>query len=68
VLNAVQVISDTMDLLLPGPGQPRDDAQERALAKVIDRLSSVVNLDAIFISLELLRYRQLQGRDINIPL
>ncbi len=68
VLNAVQVISDTMDKLMPSPGQPRDDVQERALAKVIDRLSSVVNLDSIFISLELLRYRQLLGRDIDLPL
>lgn len=68
VLNAVQVISDTMDKLMPPPGQPRDDVQERALAKVIDRLGSVVNLDSIFISLELLRYRQLLGRDIDLPL
>jgi len=61
VLSAVKSISDTMDLLLPPPGGQRDDAQERALAKVIERLGSVVNLDPLFLSLELLRYRESQG-------
>jgi hypothetical protein len=62
VLAAVQCVSDTMDLLLPPPGAPRDDQQERALAKVMERLGSVVNLDPLFLSLELLRFRAAQGK------
>ena len=62
VLAAVQCVSDTMDLLLPPPGAPREDQQERALAKVIERLGSVVNLDPMFLSLELLRFRRTQGK------
>ncbi len=62
VLAAVQCVSDTMDVLMPPPGAPRDDQQERALAKVIERLGSVVNLDPLFLSLELLRFRGAQGK------
>lgn len=62
VLAAVQCVSDTMDVLMPPPGAPRDDQQERALAKVIERLGSVVNLDPLFLSLELLRFRGSQGK------
>jgi len=62
VLAAVQCVSDTMDILMPPPGAPRDDQQERALAKVIERLGSVVNLDPLFLSLELLRFRGAQGK------
>lgn len=68
VLTAVKIISDTMDTLMPPPGAPRDDQQERALAKVIERLGSVVNLDPMFLSLELLRFREAHGRNQDIPL
>ena len=68
VLTAVKHISDTMDVLMPPAGAPRDDAQERALAKVIERLSSIVTLDPLFIALELLRYRELHGRNADIAL
>ncbi len=68
VLTAVKVISDTMDVQMPPAGAPRDDAQERALAKVIERLSSIINLDPLFISLELLRYRELHGKNVDISL
>ncbi len=68
VLTAVKHISDTMDVLMPPTGAPRDDAQERALAKVIERLSSIVTLDPLFIALELLRYRELHGRNADIAL
>ena len=68
VLTAVQIISDTMDLLMPAPGLPRDEVQERALARVVERLGTVVNLDPIFLSLELLHYRQLQGKFTEILL
>ena len=68
VLTAVQIISDTMDLLMPAPGLPRDEVQERALARVVERLGTVVNLDPIFLSLELLHYRQLQGKFTDISL
>lgn len=68
VLTAVKLISDTMDVVLPPPGAPRDDVQERLLAKAIERLGSIVNLDPLFISLELLRYRESVGRNIDIEL
>ncbi len=68
VLTAVKLISDTMDVLLPPPGAPRDDLQERLLAKAIERLGSIVNLDPLFISLELLRYRESQGVSVDIAL
>lgn len=67
LIECIPMISDTMDLLMPGPGQPRDETQERSLAKTLDRLGSIMgNLDPIFISLELLRFRQAEGRDIGV--
>ena len=68
VLMAVKLVSDTMDVMLPPPGAPRDDLQERLLAKAIERLGSIVNLDPLFISLELLRYRESMGQNIDIEL
>lgn len=68
VLTAVKLISDTMDAQMPPTGTPRDDAQERSLAKVIERLSGIINLDPLFIALELLRYRELQGKNADIAL
>ena len=62
VLLAVKMISDTMDVMMPPPGAPRDDAQERMLSKTIERLKGVVDLDPMFLSLELLRYRESQGK------
>ncbi len=67
VLTAVKLISDTMDVQMP-VGKPRDDAQERLLAKVIERLSGIINLDPLFIALELLRYRESQGKSLDIAL
>ena len=68
ILTAVKLISDTMDVIMPPPGAPRDDLQERLLAKAIERLGSIVNLDPLFLSLELLRYRELVGKNIDIAL
>ncbi len=68
VLTAVKLISDTMDAQMPPPGAARDDTQERLLAKSIERLSGIINLDPLFIALELLRYRELQGKNADIPL
>ncbi len=68
VLTAVKLISDTMDVQMPPLGAPRDDTQERLLAKAIERLSGIVNLDSLFIALELLRYRELQGKISDITL
>ena len=68
VLTAVKLISDTMDVQMPPFGAPRDDAQERFLAKSIERLSGIVNLDPMFIALELLRYRELHGKNMDIAL
>ena len=61
MLEAVKYISDTMDVLMPGPGR-RDDQQEKMLSKVLERLSSTVNLDPMFLSLELFRYRASRGK------
>ena len=66
VLTAVKLISDTMDVMMPPPGAPRDDVQERLLIKTIERLSGIINLDAMFLSLELLRYRESQGKNVDI--
>lgn len=67
LIECIPMISDTMDALMPAPGQPRDEAQERSLAKTLDRLGSIMgNLDPIFISLELLRFRQSEGIDIGV--
>ncbi len=68
VLTAVKLISDTMDALMPPPGAARDDAQERLLTKAVERLGSVVNLDPLFLSLELLRFRESEGKGTDIPL
>ena len=68
ILTAVKMISDTMDAQMPPPGAPREDAQERQLAKAIERLSGIVNLDPLFLSLELLRFRESQGKTTDLPL
>jgi len=63
VLRAARLISDTMDSLLPAPGVPLDDAGERALAKSMEKLGSIINLDPLFLALEVMRYRQSQGKE-----
>ena len=68
LLTAVKLISDTMDVQMPPPGTPRDDAQERMLIKAIERLGGITNLDPLFLSLELMRYRESQGKNIDVPL
>ncbi len=68
ILMAMKLISDTMDAVMPPPGAPRDDAQERMLTKTIERLSGIVNLDALFLALELMRFREAQGKSVDIPL
>jgi len=66
ILNAITRISDTMDALMPAVSQGHDEAQERQLAKLLERLSGVVNLDPMFLSLELFRYRRSIGRKDGI--
>lgn len=63
VLRAARLISDTIDSLLPAPGLPLDEAGERALAKSMERLGSIINLDPLFLALEVMRYRQAQGKE-----
>ncbi len=63
VLRAARLISDTMDSLLPAPGLPLDEAGERALFKSMERLGSIINLDPLFLALEVMRYRQAQGKE-----
>jgi hypothetical protein len=62
VLQAVKHISDTMEALGPGSSVPHDDTQERNLSRLLERLSGIINLDPIFLALELYRYRQSQGK------
>lgn len=66
ILTAMKIISDTMDALLPPPGEPRDDQGERQLTRTIERLGGIVNLDPLFLALELLRYRETQGKAVDI--
>jgi len=68
ILTAVKMISDTMDVVMPPPGAPRDDAQEKLLVKAIERLSGIVNLDPLFLAMELMRFRESQGKSVDIPL
>jgi hypothetical protein len=63
MLVCARMISGTMDRLMPGPGQPSDSGQERQLAKSIERLAANLSLDPFFVSLEVMRYRQLTGRE-----
>ncbi len=63
VLRAARLISDTMDSLLPASGLPPDEAGERALFRSMERLGSIINLDPLFLALEVMRYRQAQGKE-----
>ncbi len=63
VLKAARLVSDTMDSLLPAPGLPADEAGERALFRCMERLGSIINLDPLFLALEVMRYRQTQGKE-----
>ena len=67
ILECVQAISDTMDLLIPADGKPTDPQFDRQLAKCIERMGQIVNLDPLFVSLELLRYRAANGKDVGLP-
>lgn len=64
VLRAARLISDTMDSLLPASGLPPDEAGERALFRSMERLGSIINLDPLFLALEVMRYRQAQGKEV----
>jgi len=68
VLTAMKMISDTMDMIMPPLGAPRDDAQERMLTKTVERLSGIVNLDSLFLALELMRYRESVGKGVDVAL
>jgi hypothetical protein len=63
LVHMVRLISGTMDRLMPGPGREPDLEAERLLAKTIERLASVLSLDAFFVALEIMRYRQMIGRE-----
>ncbi|BDI32790.1 hypothetical protein CCAX7_48410 [Capsulimonas corticalis] len=65
LLHAVKLISATMDHFMDAPFGQADPIQERALAKCVERLGVTVSLDPFFISLELIRYRRDQGRDVG---
>ena len=62
ILRAAQMISDTMDVLLANGGATPDEPGERQLMKVLERFGAVINLDPLFIMLEVLRLRARQGR------
>ncbi len=50
-------ISDTMDVLLPSGG-PSDELAERSLARVIEKLATLVEAPSSLVALELLRFRR----------
>jgi len=67
LLESVRMISDTMDALMPNDSGNPDMEQERQLAKLLERLGLIMgHLDTLFISLELLRYRESLGRDVGL--
>jgi len=66
ILECVQAISDTMELFLSPDGKPTDPAFDRQLARTIERMGQMINLDPLFISLELLRYRAANGKDVGL--
>lgn len=66
VMDCVQYISDTMDLLMPTYTSKPDPNNERNLARELERLGSAINLDPLFLALELLRYRTSIGKDIGL--
>ena len=63
LLHCARHISGTMDRLMPPPGAPSDNEQERQLAKSIERLAQGLSLDPFFVSLEIMRFRQWTGRE-----
>jgi hypothetical protein len=61
LLHAVQLISAAMDQFMPAGHS--DIIADRQLNKAIERLGLIVgNLDPLFVSLELMRYRQTQNK------
>jgi len=66
ILECVQAISDTMDQFLSPDGKPSDPQFDRQLSRTIERMGQMVNLDPLFISLELLRYRAANGKDVGL--
>ena len=67
VLHLVLVISEGMDALVPDSNKVDEDMFERQLSRTIERIGTVINLDPIFISMELWRHRQRIGKDIGLP-
>lgn len=57
--DVVKVISETMDVLMPG-GTPMDELAERSLARVIDKVGTVADVSPTLIALELERFRRTQ--------
>ena|GEM_PF-1727869 len=61
LMKAVRMISAGMDQFM----DPRlsDPNQERQLSKCVERLASMLSLDPLFVSLELIRYRYSVGKE-----
>jgi len=55
-----------MDLFLSPEGKPTDPGFDRQLSRTIERMGQMINLDPLFISLELLRYRAANGKDVGL--
>ncbi|MBP6962958.1 MAG: hypothetical protein KBC96_00980 [Armatimonadetes bacterium] len=54
---ALQMISDTMDQVIP-EGQPPDDLTQRAIARVLEKVASLVEVPSTILALDLLRLRR----------
>jgi len=50
-------ISDAMDVLMP-EGSPKDELAERSLARVIEKVGTLVEVPPALIALELQRFRR----------
>jgi len=57
---AIQIISDGMDKLYDS--ESPDELSERALARVIEKVATLVELPSPAVALELMRYRQSLGK------
>lgn len=64
LLKCARVFSGTIDRLMPRPGEPPDNEKERLLTKSIERLGIVLSLDPLFVSLEIMRYRMIAGKEV----
>lgn len=60
LFDAVEIISEAMDRIHPGGNM--DEVSHRALARVVEKVATLVDVPAAVIALELVRYRREKAR------